>query len=69
MKFIIVVDGNWGNWMGWSKCLVDCGGGIRIRVCWCNYFLFIYGGKNCLGLGVKEEFCNEELCKGIYFFE
>eukprot|EP00105_Crassostrea_gigas_P019200 XP_011437616.1 PREDICTED: coadhesin [Crassostrea gigas] len=63
VNFYCPMDGNWGNWMGWSKCSADCGGGTRTRVRRCNYPPPTHGGKNCPGPGVKEEPCNEEPCK------
>ncbi|XP_048738660.1 properdin-like isoform X2 [Ostrea edulis] len=59
---ITTVDGNWGNWMGWSQCSADCGGGTRTRTRRCNYPPPSHGGKDCPGPGVKEEPCNEDPC-------
>lgn len=46
---MIEVDGNWGDWLLWFKCLVLCGGGNEVRLCNCSNLVFFYGGKFCVG--------------------
>ncbi|CAH1776211.1 unnamed protein product, partial [Owenia fusiformis] len=54
------VDGIWDEWVEWSKCSVECGGGLkeRSRECEGPY----YGGAECEGPASEEENCNEHPC-------
>ncbi|XP_070552180.1 cell surface hyaluronidase-like isoform X2 [Ptychodera flava] len=56
------VDGNWGEWLPWSDCSAECGGGVRNRTRLCDNPPAVYGGAPCEGAGEEIEPCNVEPC-------
>ncbi|KAI8492359.1 hypothetical protein Bbelb_298120 [Branchiostoma belcheri] len=43
------IDGEWGQWSGFSACNVTCGGGVRLRTRLCDNPPPQHGGDNCVG--------------------
>ncbi|RMX52480.1 hypothetical protein pdam_00013778 [Pocillopora damicornis] len=56
------IDGGFSNWLEWSDCSATCGGGSRARSRKCDNPVPQYQGKNCVGLSLETEDCNEEEC-------
>ncbi|XP_052785944.1 fibroleukin-like [Mya arenaria] len=46
---LLSVDGQWGNWMGWTKCDTRCKTGQGYRSRECNNPVPLYGGASCSG--------------------
>ena len=67
--FILIVDGNWGEWSNFEMCTVSCGGGSQIRRRVCDDPPAQFGGRHCLLSGSETERATEEtdtqLCGGI----
>ena len=61
------VDGGFSNWLEWSDCSATCGGGSRARSRKCDNPVPQYQGKNCVGLSLETEDCNEEECPSWCF--
>ena len=59
------MDGGWSNWKVGS-CSVTCGGGVKEKFRICNNPAPSCGGKECIGLKVDTEDCNDFLCNGQY---
>lgn len=59
------MDGEWNVWIGWSVCSVMCGSGREICICYCNNFVFEYGGKMCFGNIIEFKFCYFVYCSGM----
>ena len=71
--FIILVDGNWGDWFSFSECSASCGDGQQSRYRICNNPPALNGGLHCLSSdksgnrGNTEtltQSCNVKLCPG-----
>ena len=41
------MDGNWGEWQPWTKCLATCGDGKRMRTRYCDSPIPKNGGLFC----------------------
>ena len=61
---LIPVNGEWGNWNGWSSCDKSCGGGERSRSRFCDAPYPQNGGSPCAGDGIEKESCNIDQCPG-----
>ena len=61
-----LVDGGLSNWSAWGTCTFTCGTGTRTRTRTCTKPSPQYGGKDCTGLGDKQqqENCNAHNCPG-----
>ncbi|XP_052785947.1 angiopoietin-4-like isoform X3 [Mya arenaria] len=46
---MLPVDGQWANWMGWTKCDTRCKTGQMYRLRECNNPAPLYGGASCPG--------------------
>ncbi|XP_052785543.1 fibroleukin-like isoform X2 [Mya arenaria] len=46
---MLPVDGQWANWMGWTKCDTRCKTGQWYRLRECNNPAPLYGGASCPG--------------------
>lgn len=52
------IDGNWGPWNQWSKCVQNCGGaGRKRRSRYCIDPPPEHGGRPCEGYGVQTQRC------------
>ena len=58
------VDGNWGDWSGWTDCSVTCGTGTRSRTRFCDDPP-PSNGQQCQGLGTEEADCATAKCPGV----
>ena len=56
------IDGGFSEWSSAGPCSVSCGSGTRIRTRYCTNPSPLHGGKSCVGLYQKREFCNEHTC-------
>lgn len=56
--------GCWGVWFKWSLCLKVCGGGMKIRYCFCDSLVLVYGGRDCGRKRIGKFFCNIDNCLG-----
>lgn len=57
------VDGNWGEWTGWSTCSASCGEGLRTRSRLCDRPPPKHGGRECEGPSTEKESCNTIPCE------
>ena len=55
------VDGQWGEWMKWSLCSVDCGVGIKKRRRECNNPVPVFGGHKCHGKDFDQAECDTHI--------
>ncbi|XP_052787149.1 fibroleukin-like isoform X2 [Mya arenaria] len=53
---VLSVDGQWGNWLGWTKCDTRCKKGNQFRTRECNTPSPRYGGDSCSGDGTEIPF-------------
>ncbi|XP_069819657.1 complement component C7 [Dendropsophus ebraccatus] len=53
-----VIDGNWGCWTSWSTCAWSSDRRVRSRVC--NNPAPSGGGKNCIGMPIESQKCEED---------
>ena len=61
------VNGNWSQWSPWQPCSVTCGGGNRTRNRACTEPRPKWEGKDCIGMNVSSEECNQHKCNGKVF--
>ena len=63
---LCLVDGGWSDWKV-GNCSVRCGGGVKEKFRICNNPSPSCGGKQCRGMKVLNEECNEFSCdvKGL----
>ena len=61
---VILVNGNWGDWMEWSVCSKTCGEGLKNRSRECNNPQPMFGGRVCLGYNTQLENCKDTECPG-----
>ncbi|XP_013387743.1 SCO-spondin [Lingula anatina] len=59
---LVIVDGNWNVWNGWTACTKSCGGGATVRARHCNAPGPQNGGKDCQGPQVEILSCNKNPC-------
>lgn len=52
------IHGNWGMWIKWGKCSVDCGIGIHSRTRFCDSPPPQFAGNDCLGPAIEERKCD-----------
>lgn len=52
------IDGEWGAWLPWTKCLGKCGFGQRSRERLCDSPKPQFGGMDCKGKPKQNERCN-----------
>lgn len=57
-----MVDGQWGQWQGWSACSRTCGGGIRRSIRACDSPAPSAGGLYCVGDRVRYTSCQTAEC-------
>ncbi|XP_023931784.1 uncharacterized protein LOC106153735 isoform X3 [Lingula anatina] len=57
-----VVDGNWGEWQGWTLCSHTCGGGEKSRRHMCDSPAPANGGSYCPGPNIQTQECNSYPC-------
>ena len=64
----VSVDGGYGIWGSFGPCTTSCGVGKQYRRRLCDNPLPLYGGKDCVMLGVDVEMrtCNLRSCPGNY---
>lgn len=62
----IKVDGSWSLWGNWSECSTPCNGGNQQRTRICNNPPPANGGRQCIGLGIETQSCNNQTCPGKY---
>lgn len=63
---VVLVNGEWGQWSGYSTCTKSCGGGSQMRSRQCSVR---NGGKECEGDQTTTRACNEQLCPGMYILQ
>merc|ERR1719422_1048713 len=56
------VDGGVGPWSNWTHCTMPCGGGVRMRVRFCNNPTPVGTGAFCTEPLVEEGLCNTQAC-------
>ena len=64
-KFILLVNGGWGDWTDWETCPVTCGGADQSRTRECDTPAPEYGGDDCTvdgSTGSETQRCNENPC-------
>ncbi|XP_063687572.1 uncharacterized protein LOC134820861 isoform X3 [Bolinopsis microptera] len=59
---VTAVDGNWGDWSGYSTCSEDCGYGDQTRKRLCNNPRPSQSGEKCPGEGEESRDCIVEEC-------
>ena len=59
-----IVNGQWGDWSGWTACSVTCGDGVKNKTRSCDDPAPAHGGSHCTGNGVEMEACNDKACPG-----
>ena len=67
-------DGGWGEFGDWSKCSVECGGGVQTRSRSCDNPAPAHGGADCKEDAEESQGCNMDACPtaptvttGMYF--
>ncbi|XP_070574887.1 SCO-spondin-like [Ptychodera flava] len=58
------IDGKWSKWTQWSECTVTCSFGYQTRNRNCSEPAPAFGGRNCPGFGIYENWVQEESCMG-----
>ncbi|XP_019645326.1 PREDICTED: uncharacterized protein LOC109486081 [Branchiostoma belcheri] len=58
----VIVDGEFGQWSGWSHCLSTCGEGSRMRTRECDSPPPSAGGRYCSGVSVEFQPCDLPPC-------
>ena len=69
-QYLWLVNGNWGDWVEWSKCPVTCGGSDQSRTRNCDNPAPLYGGTDCSVDGstnIETRRCNENACPGSIY--
>ena len=64
LSSILLVDGGWSSWNGWSPCTETCGGGYQARTRVCNKPPPSSGGNDCTADGsenVEAQGCHENI--------
>ncbi|XP_033761247.1 hemicentin-1-like [Pecten maximus] len=56
------VNGEWGNWQGWTECSATCGEGERFRTRFCDNPTPRDGGLNCQGDDIQYDVCGSRPC-------
>ena len=66
IKIVLLVEGKWAKWGGWSVCSAKCGGGTRLRKRIC-YDASLKVGKavECSGNDYICQDCNQNTCSGM----
>ena len=59
------MDGEWGDWTGWSRCSRSCGSGTQKRQRTC-LLPPQHGGQDCLGDSDDTRPCKTQSCLGMY---
>lgn len=59
---VVVVDGEWGNWLPWDECSKSCGAGERVRRRLCDNPQPQFGGVPCEGDSAERVACNVKRC-------
>ena len=65
MKNLILVHGNWSNWVN-ETCSKSCGQGTMKQIRKCNNPAPKHGGKNCTGLSEQKKDCEIRKCPGRF---
>ncbi|CAL4142506.1 unnamed protein product, partial [Meganyctiphanes norvegica] len=60
----MAMNGMWSNWLAWSPCSRNCGGGWRHRDRVCDNPRPSNGGRDCPGPRRTREPCNTHTCRG-----
>ncbi|XP_063050702.1 A disintegrin and metalloproteinase with thrombospondin motifs 13 [Engraulis encrasicolus] len=58
----MVVHGAWSSWSPASLCSRTCGGGVTHRRRSCNNPRPAFGGRDCEGVDIEAELCNQQSC-------
>ncbi|OWF52578.1 Hemicentin-1 [Mizuhopecten yessoensis] len=56
------VNGEWGNWQGWTECSATCGEGERFRTRFCDNPSPRDGGLTCQGDDIHYDVCGSRPC-------
>ena len=64
---MILVDGGWGSWSGYSSCSKTCGRGTQTRFRYCDKPKPSNGGSDCSGRSREDRECNVQRCPGNTF--
>ena len=65
MKFVFLVNGQWGLWRDVSHCSVSCGGGAKLSTRVCDNPPPSNGGDSCKGNEEESsKDCNTQPCPG-----
>ncbi|XP_054287703.1 A disintegrin and metalloproteinase with thrombospondin motifs 7-like [Macrosteles quadrilineatus] len=59
---LAAVNGEWGEWKGWSECSRSCGGGVSVRERKCDNPQPQHKGRYCLGQRHEYAMCNTQDC-------
>ncbi|XP_065657087.1 uncharacterized protein LOC136082288 [Hydra vulgaris] len=58
------VDGGFSDWSDFSPCTKTCGGGVQTRTRECDNPKPQTGGKDCIGIKMETQGCNNSFCPG-----
>ncbi|XP_060070698.1 A disintegrin and metalloproteinase with thrombospondin motifs 7-like [Ylistrum balloti] len=58
----LAINGNWGEWSGWSDCSRTCGAGVSTVERHCENPPPSNGGKYCIGERKRYRICNTDPC-------
>ena len=62
LRYLIVVNGNWGSWSSFGSCSVTCGNGVYSRSRQCDNPTPANGGSQCVGNDVETSNCWTSTC-------
>lgn len=62
--FLLSVHGKFTEWSQWSFCSRTCGSGRRVRTRSCTHPAPRLGGKDCKGITIMHDDCQELPCGG-----
>ena len=66
VPFLILVDGQWGQWNAWGRCSTSCDTGTKMRYRDCVYNGTGPHGADCSGTDQETSFCSINACPGLY---
>lgn len=62
-----ITGGFWGDWLNWSVCSTNCGGGTQKRQRTCDNPPPYLDGSYCSGLSLESRSCNNMCCPSMCF--